>query len=163
MIVLETTRRDLNKLEIAWYFDSCCLFIFTLECWRGTKKEHHFLWENYDFDRTAKATERQGRETWAHATQLSSIQMSDHVTFQNSVQPSTLLKRRARRSQPLQARKRKILAILSNYCSKSFIIFIRVMSLTNMFLRNLQNVTFWRATRCGLANNCSKTPKITVK
>ena len=33
----------------------------------------------------------------------------------------------------------------------------------DMFLPNLQNVTFWRATKCGLAKNWSKTPKITVK
>ena len=30
---------------------------------------------------------------------------------------------------------------------------------SDMFLPNLQNVTFWRATRCGLAKNCSKTLK----
>ena len=34
---------------------------------------------------------------------------------------------------------------------------------SDMFLPKVQIVLFWRATRCGLAKNCSKTQKITVK
>ena len=33
----------------------------------------------------------------------------------------------------------------------------------DMHRPNVQIVLFWRATRCGFAKNCSKTPKITLK
>ena len=49
---------------------------------------------------------------------------------------------------------------VSKLCSNSV---QHSMYVPDMFLPNLQNVTFWQATRCGLAKNCSKTPKITVK
>ena len=46
--------------------------------------------------------------------------------------------------------------------------YLRVISMNlslhpDMFLPNLQNVLFWRATRCGFAKNCSKMPKTIVK
>ena len=34
---------------------------------------------------------------------------------------------------------------------------------SDMHCPNVQIVLFWRATRCGLAKNCSKKPKLTVK
>ena len=35
--------------------------------------------------------------------------------------------------------------------------------LPDMHRPRVENVTFWRATRCGLAKNCSKRPKTIVK